>query len=294
MIASQVLEVAFAKSTSGGGGVVTPTTYGITVEESENGVVTASPKSASAGTKVTLTVTPDEGYELDTITVKDAWGKDVAVTSAEGTYSFQMPGSAVTVSATFKAEEPEDVETLPFKDVKEGDWFYEAVKYVYDNGMMNGTNDGSTFSPDMNLSRSMIVQVLYNLEGKPSAGAEGVFSDVAAGQWYTDAVNWAAANEIVKGYDNGKFGPEDDITREQMAVILYRYAQYKGYDVTAQGDLGTFNDGAETSDWAVEAMKWAVGSSLLQGYAGNLNPTGTATRAEVAQILMNFCEHVNQ
>ena len=292
MIASQVLEVAFAKSTSGGGGVVTPTTYGITVEESENGVVTASPKSASAGTKVTLTVTPDEGYELDTITVKDAWGKDVAVTPAEGTYSFQMPGSAVTVSATFKAEEP-DVETLPFKDVKEGDWFYEAVKYVYDNGMMKGTNDGSTFSPDMNLSRSMIAQVLYNLEGTPAAG-DGSFSDVEADTWYTDAVNWAAANDIVKGYGDGTFGPEDDITREQMAVILYRYAQYKGYEVTATGDLSTFNDGAQTSDWAVEAMKWAVGSSLLQGYAGNLNPTGTATRAEVAQILMNFCENVGK
>jgi uncharacterized repeat protein (TIGR02543 family) len=267
------------------------TTYSVTVEEAEHGTVTASPKSASQGTDVTLTVTPDEGYVLDTLTVKDASGSDVSVSGGNGVYTFKMPGNAVTVSAAFKAEE-QDVETLPFKDVAEDDWFYEAVKYVYDNGMMNGTNDGSTFSPDMNLSRSMIAQVLYNLEGKPSAGAEGVFSDVAAGQWYTDAVNWAAANEIVKGYDNGKFGPEDDITREQMAVILYRYAQYKGYDVTAQGDLGTFNDGAETSDWAVEAMKWAVGSSLLQGYAGNLNPTGTATRAEVAQILMNFCENI--
>ena len=139
----------------------------------------------------------------------------------------------------------------------------------------------------------MIAQVLYNLEGTPAAG-DGSFSDVEAGTWYTDAVNWAAEKGIVKGYGDGTFGPEDDITREQMAVILYRYAQYKGYEVTATGDLSTFNDGAQTSDWAVEAMKWAVGSSLLQGYAGNLNPTGTATRAEVAQIFMNFCENVGK
>ena len=141
-------------------------------------------------------------------------------------------------------------------------------------------------------ARGMIAQVFYNLEGKPAVSGESPFGDVEAGQWYADAVNWAAANDIVEGYGNGKFGPKDDITREQMAQILYNYAVFKGYDVSTQGDLSAFNDGEKTSDWALTAMQWAVGTGLMQGYDGNLNPTGTATRAEVAQILINFHENI--
>jgi hypothetical protein len=271
---------------SGGGGGTVSSSYAITVSSSTNGSVTVSPTKAAEGATVTITVKPDDGYVLNVLTVKDASGKTIAVTESNGKYTFKMPGSAVTVSATFKAESS----SLPFTDVATGDWFYEAVKYAYDNSMMNGVGH-NLFAPSSNLTRGMIAQVLYNLEGTPAAGSSA-FTDVAADQWYANAVNWAAANDIVGGYGNGKFGPEDDITREQMAQILYNYAAFKGYDVSAQGDLATFNDGAKTSDWALAAMKWAVGTGLLQGYNGNLNPTGTATRAEVAQILMNFCENI--
>lgn len=273
---------------SSSGGSSTPI-YSSTVEKTENGTVTVSPKNASKNTTVTITVTPDDGYELDTLTVTDKDGKAVELTKVSDTkYTFKMPASKVTVKAAFAEEEI--VSTLPFSDVGVDDWFYEAVQYVYENGMMNGVGH-NLFAPSSNLTRGMIAQVLYNLEGTPAAG-NGVFTDVAADQWYADAVNWAAANDIVGGYGNGKFGPEDDITREQMAQILYNYAAFKGYDVSVQGDLSTFNDGARISDWALSAMKWAVGSGLLQGYNGSLNPTGTATRAEVAQILMNFCENI--
>ena len=269
----------------GGGGVSTPT-YGSTVESTTNGTVTVSPKNASKGATVTITVTPDEGYVLDTITVTDKDGKTVEVTKTSDTkYTFQMPGSAVTVKATF-AEKP-DESKLPFTDVAESAWYYDAVVYVYENGMMTGTNDGTTFSPAMNLTRGMMAQVLYNIE-KGTAGTAGTFTDVAAGAWYADAVNWAASKGIVGGYGDGTFGPEDSITREQMAVLLYNYAKYKGYDMTATADLTSFSDDEKVSDWAEYAMQWAVAEKLIQGSNNALNPLGTASRAEVAQILMNF------
>lgn len=265
------------------------TTYTSTAETVENGTVTISPKNASKGTEVTVTVTPDEGYVLESLTVTDKNGTEIELTDqGDGKYSFIMPASNVKIDAVFTEEEP--ASTLPFSDVASDDWFCEAVQYVFDNGMMNGVGNDS-FAPDSNLTRGMVAQVLYNLEDAPEAGSDA-FGDVEAGQWYADAVNWAAANDIVSGYDDSTFGPQKDITREQMAQILYNYAVFKGYDVSAQGDLSAFEDGSETSDWALPAMKWAVGSGLLQGYAGRLNPDGTATRAEVAQILMNFCENI--
>ena len=178
----------------------------------------------------------------------------------------------------------------PFTDVADDAWYKEAVDYVYANGLMSGTS-ATTFAPNMLLSRAMIAQVVHNLEDNPAAAEQGVFTDVAAGAWYANAVDWAAGEEIVSGYGNGKFGPEDNITREQMALILYGYAQYKGYDVSASGELSSFTDGASTSSWAAEAVQWAVGSGLLSGKGGGvLDPQGTATRAEVASILMRFCE----
>lgn len=266
------------------------TTYtSSTAETVENGTVGISPKNASKGTEVTVTVTPDEGYVLESLTVTDKNGTEIELTDqGDGKYSFTMPASNVKIDAVFTEEEP--VSTLPFSDVASDDWFCEAVQYVFDNGMMNGVGNDS-FAPDSNLTRGMIAQVLYNLEGTPEAGSDA-FGDVEAGQWYANAVNWAAANDIVSGYGDDTFGPQKDITREQMAQILYNYAVFKGYDVSVQGDLSAFEDGSETSDWALPAVKWAVGSGLLQGYSGRLNPAGTATRAEVAQILMNFCENI--
>ena len=139
------------------------------------------------------------------------------------------------------------------------------------------------------LSRAMMVQILYNLEDRPAAAESAAFTDVAADAWYADAVNWAAGEGIVSGYGNGRFGPDDLITREQMANMLYYYAQYKGYDVSAGGELSSFTDGASTSGWAAEAVQWAVGSGLLSGKGGGvLDPQGTATRAEAASIFMRF------
>ena len=267
------------------------TRYTVSVEDTDNGSVEVSPTRASKGSTVTVTVKPDEGYELDELTVTDKNGESVKLTDkGDGKYTFKMPASKVTVEAVFTAAK---VEGLPFTDVTSGDWFYDAVAYVYDKGMMEGTTD-TTFAPTMNLTRSMIAQVLYNLEERPEAPGAAGFPDVAAGAWYADAVNWAAARGIVKGYDTGAFGPEDSVTREQLAAILYRYAQAKGYDTT-QGGMAVreFSDSASISDWAQEAMAWAVNAQVLSGKGnGVLDPQGTATRAEVAQMLMNFVEHV--
>ena len=269
------------------------TRYTVSVEDTDNGSVKVSPTRASKGSTVTVTVKPDEGYELDKLTVTDKNGDSVKLTDkGDGKYTFKMPASKVTVEAVFTAVEPEP-EGLPFTDVTSGDWFYDAVAYVYDKGMMEGTTD-TTFAPAMNLTRSMIAQVLYNLEERPEAPGAAGFPDVAAGAWYADAVNWAAARGIVKGYDTGAFGPEDSVTREQLAAILYRYAQAKGYDTT-QGGMAVreFSDSASISDWAQTAMSWAVNAQVLSGKGnGVLDPQGTATRAEVAQMLMNFGEHV--
>ena len=269
------------------------TRYTVSVEDTDNGSVKVSPTRASKGSTVTVTVKPDEGYELDKLTVTDKNGDSVKLTDkGDGKYTFKMPASKVTVEAVFTAVEPEP-EGLPFTDVTSGDWFYDAVAYVYDKGMMEGTTD-TTFAPTMNLTRSMIAQVLYNLEERPEAPGAAGFPDVAAGAWYADAVNWAAARGIVKGYDTGAFGPEDSVTREQLAAILYRYAQAKGYDTT-QGGMAVreFSDSASISDWAQTAMSWVVNAQVLSGKGnGVLDPQGTATRAEVAQMLMNFGEHV--
>ena len=267
------------------------TRYTVSVEDTDNGSVEVSPTRASKGSTVTVTVKPDEGYELDELTVTDKNGDSVKLTDkGDGKYTFKMPASKVTVEAVFTAAK---VEGLPFTDVTSGDWFYDAVAYVYDKGMMEGTTD-TTFAPAMNLTRSMIAQVLYNLEERPEAPGAAGFPDVAAGAWYADAVNWAAARGIVKGYDTGAFGPEDSVTREQLAAILYRYAQAKGYDTTRGGmAVREFSDSASISDWAQEAMAWAVNAQVLSGKGnGVLDPQGTATRAEVAQMLMNFGEHV--
>lgn len=274
----------------GGGGGTTISKYSITVTKSDNGSVAADQKTAEAGKTVILTVTPDEGYKLDTLTITAKDGSKVKLTDkGGGKYTFTMPAAAVTVKAAFVKDAPV-VPELPFTDVKAGEWFYNAVKYVYDNKLMDGIS-ATTFAPFMTTNRGMVVTILWRLEGQPKAENTLPFSDVESGMWYTDAVNWAASQGIVKGYSDTVFAPDDTVTREQLATILYRYAQGKGYDVSAAGDLTAFSDSADVSAWAAEAMEWAVGSKLLSGKGGNiLDPTGTATRAEVAQILMNFCQ----
>ena len=273
-------------------------TYPPIVNQPEGGTVTISPKYPIQGSKVTITATPDEGYEVDDVTVTDRNGNPVELTdNGDGTFTFKQPYGRVTISGSFKpikdpVKDCDKDGTCPaskFTDVKM-DWTHDGIHFCVANGLMNGTSD-TTFEPDSNTARAMLVTVLYRLEGEPEVG-ECTFSDIPEGEWYTDAVIWAAENKIVEGYD-GRFDPTGDITREQFATILYRYAVYKGYDVTASADLSTFVDAEEISSWAKDAMQWAVGAGLINGKGeNNLDPTGKATRAEMAAILYRFCENV--
>lgn len=266
----------------------TSTTYNVNVNAATNGAVAADKKTASKGTTVTVTASPSKGYVVDAVKVVDKDGKDVAVTGKDGKYVFTMPGSAVTVTGTFKAETPAPV-ALPFTDVKSGNWFYDAVKYAYAQGLMTGTS-ATTFAPNGTMNRAMIVTVLYRLEKSPAVTGASKFTDVPAGQWYSDAVAWAAANKIVNGYDETTFGPMNAVTREQMAAILFRYEQYKGLEnVTLEENLNRFPDQNKISAYAIPALQWAVGQKIINGNAdGTLDPTGTATRAQVAQIFTNL------
>ena len=177
----------------------------------------------------------------------------------------------------------------PFTDVPSSEWYYDSVKFAYVNGLMSGTAT-DRFSPKENTSRAMIVSILHRLEGKPEADAAG-FADVKAGIWYESAVSWAADAGIISGYSDVLFGPEDFITREQLASIMYRYSSVKGYDTKVSSNLNMFTDADKVSDWANYAMKWAIGSNLLSGKGnGILDPNGYATRAEAAAILKRFIE----
>ena len=273
---------------SSGGSISTPTTYAVNVNAATNGAVAADKKTASKGTMVTVTASPSKGYVVDAVKVVDKDGKDVAVTEKDGKYVFTMPASAVTVTGSFKAETPAPV-ALPFTDVKSGNWFYDAVKYAYEQGLMTGTS-ATTFAPNGTMNRAMIVTVLYRLEKSPAVTGASKFTDVPAGQWYSDAVAWAAANKIVNGYDETTFGPMNAVTREQMAAILFRYEQVKGLEnVTLEENLNRFPDQNKISAYAIPALQWAVGQKIINGNAdGTLDPTGTATRAQVAQIFTNL------
>ncbi len=181
--------------------------------------------------------------------------------------------------------------TFAFDDVQESDWFYDDVNYVYTHDLIKGTS-ATTFAPQATTTRAMIVTILHRLEGTPSASNSG-FSDVTAGQYFTEAVDWAAEQNIVNGYGNGMFGPNDNITREQMATILYRYATYKNYDVTKKADCSTFSDADKISDYATDALAWCNAESLINGMGNNmLAPKGNAIRAQVAAILTRFCKNI--
>ena len=275
---------------SSGGGSSGSATYTVSVDSSRHGDVTVSPKSASKGTTVTITVKPDDGYELDELTVTDKDGDSIKLKDkGDGRFTFTMPASKVTVEAVFTALEQEEEQPL-FSDVAEDDWYYDAVAYVAENGIMSGT-DGSRFSPNGTLTRAMLSQILYAMEDKPAVSGAATFSDVAAGAWYADAVNWTAAQGIVAGMGENSFAPDAPVTREQLSLILYGYARYKGYDTSASVSLSGYADRDSVAVWAADSMGWAVSEGLISGRPGGyLDPAGTATRAEVAQILMNFCE----
>ena len=278
---------------SSGGSSSGKTTYKVTTSAVNNGGVNASPSNAEKGATITITLSPDKGYKLDKLTVTDGSGKTVStVKKSDTVYTFTMPASAVKVGVSYVKATETPSETK-FNDVSANDWFASAVDYVTGKGMMNGTAD-NTFSPKANTTRGMVVTVLYRLENQPSTSAAS-FTDVASGAYYANAVAWANANGIVSGYGSGKFGPNDKVTREQLAAILYRYAQYKKYDVSVGEDTNilSYDDAQSISSYAIPAIQWACGADVVTGKSGSkLDPKGNATRAEVAAMLMRFCENV--
>lgn len=275
-------------SSSGGSssGGSTTTTRTITIQSSFGGKVTASASQAAQGKVITLTALPNSGYVLKSLTVTTASGTSVPVANqSSGKYTFTMPAAAVTVKAVFAAQETDP--GFPFADVAKGSWYYEGVRYAYENGLMSGTGEG-TFSPDLPTSRGMLVTILYRLAGSPAAGSAS-FTDVAKGQWYADGVAWASANGVVSGYPDGSFRPNDTITREQMAAILYQYARIQGKLDDSRADLSIFSDLDSLSAYAKEPMSWAVAQGLFSGVsADTLAPGGSTTRAQAAVILTAF------
>ena len=201
-----------------------------------------------------------------------------------------LPPPPVTPGTPVTPARPAAPVGLPFADVSSSDWFYNDVRYVYEKGIMDGTG-ADRFSPNAPLTRAMIVTILYRMAGSPSVSGSSDFTDVAAGKWFAKAVAWAAANGIVNGYGSGLFGPNDPVTREQLAAILYRYAVYGGMTaVTLEENLGSFADTAQLSAYAIQAMNWAVGQGLINGSGSNLVPKAQATRAQVAAIIHRYLE----
>ena len=243
---------------------------------------------AAPGETVSFTTTPNPGYILNSLAVTDSTGRGVAVSGlGGGKWSFVMPASAVTISVAFAPAQPA---FLPFRDVAQGEWFRDAVSYVYTARLMNGTSP-DLFSPWETTTRGMIVTILYRYDGSPAAGMTS-FPDVPPGEYYAAPVSWAAASGVVKGYETGLFEPQNPITREQMAAILYRYAQQKGLDVSGRADLSVYADAGQVSPYAKDAMAWAVHTQLITGVdSRTLQPGGSAVRAHVATILMRFCQY---
>ena len=244
--------------------------YGVTVAPTDNGVVTVSPAAAQQGQTVTVTAVPSEGYELSALTITDRFGNAVMTqANPNGTYSFVMPGSQVTVSAVFVEKAP-DIWVNPFVDVSANDWFYSYVEYACRNGLMNGTS-AVTFDPSGTVTRGTLMTILARMDGVDTS---------AGSSWYQAGMEWAVAEGVSDGT-----APEGLITREQVAAMLYRYA---GSPAVAGEWLNGFADRENVSDWAVSAMNWAVSSGIITGGDKGLNPQGTATRAELAAMLTRF------
>ena len=268
--------------------------YEISTSVGDNGTISVD-RYATEGERVTITVSPDDAYKLDDLSVT-AHGKDVELTAnGDGTFSFTMPSADVKIFSTFAADpdwtEPEepatDVSDI-FIDVAPNAWYKDAVQYAYDNGLMTGTSD-TEFAPEATTTRAMIVSILARLENVTSAEAAG-FADVSADDWYATAVNWAASAGVVSGTGDGNFSPNAAITREQLAAMLMNYSAWKGEDVSARANLSTYSD--QPSTWAEETMSWAVAEGLINGVtADQLQPQGNATRAQVAAILQRFLKN---
>lgn len=258
------------------------------VDKAANGLLKADTTWAVDGQIVYVTATPDTGYVLSSLFVKTAKGDQLKVYEAKkaGVYYFYMPDQYVTVSAYFAPA----ASALPFNDVAYTSWYYDAVKFVYDKGIMDGVSY-YRFAPDATITRGMVVTMLWRMAGEPYEAAAG-FTDVAAGRYYTTAVAWAAKNGIVEGMTATTFAPDQAITREQLASILYRYAKWLGFSGYGS-DISGYTDAGKVSSYAYDAMSWAVRSGVVTGTSARvLDPQGTASRAAAAQMFMNFYNYI--
>ncbi len=292
--------------------VPSPTYYPVTIADKnpQGGSVDANRSSAPAGAIVTISVTPDEGFELGSLTVVDKDGNSIPVTSkGDGKYSFAMPAGKVTVSASFQSARwdrgylscAKDA-TCPiwsYGDATPTGWYHDGVHFCIANGLMTGYNE-TTWAPSDETSRGMVATILWRLEGSPEVDYDMTFGDVESGVWYTEAIRWAESAGVVTGYGDGStYGPNDPVTREQMATILWRYAKYKGSDVSAgaAADFSAYPDAADVSDWAVEGVKWGVGSGMVAGEdqpdgSKLLDPQGDTDRAQMATLMMRYCAEI--
>lgn len=270
---------------SSGGGEPAKPSFPVKISSSGDGVAKVDKSYASAGDKVTITVTPGRNASVQRITVTDKDGERLKLTeNRDGTYSFTMPSGTANVYVRFSGN------GLPFADVPSGSWYYDDVAYVYDTGLMTGLTV-TAFGPNLSTTRGMIVTILWRMENEPAAKNGCPFADVRRGSYYEQAIAWASENGIVTGFDASTFAPDRTITREQLAAILFRFAAYRGMDaVTLRENLSSFQDQAAISAYAVSALNWAVGEGLMQGTGDKLEPTGSATRAQVAAMLRRFIQ----
>ena len=285
-------------SGSNSGGGTSTSVYPPSIEEQEHGSVTISPKNPGKGDQVTITPAPDDGYAVDTVIVTDPNGNAVAVTpNDDGTYTFVQPSGNVTITVTFRpltsvSDCPRDnnCPMAPFTDADRAAWYHDGIHYCVEHGLMMGTSQ-TTFAPNTATTRGMIVTILWRLAGSPIVSSPMDYDDVTAEDWYGEAVRWADSAGVVSGYGNGKFGPNDPITREQMATMLWRYAG----SPKAEGSLSSFADGAQTSRWAQPAMIWATERGLFAGVGNDrLEPQEQATRAQTATILTQFSQSMTE
>lgn len=271
----------------------------VTVSEATGGSVSVSATSAKKGEKVTVTLAPEEGKVVGSVKVVDAEGNEVELTKGQNDneYVFEMPASAVTVTATFVCDGGQSCPSHRFADVDQTAWYHLAVDWAVETGAMRGYAGSDDFGPDDTLTRAQMAAVLYNMASSPEVEAGELRPDCLAGSWYVSPVTWALEKGVFHGYDDGtgNFGPNDSLTREQAACVLMNAAEVAGEDVSQRADLSAYPDADDVSDYAREALEWAVERGLISGVETEdggrvLDPQGTCTRAQLAALLMNASE----
>ena len=288
-------------SGSGGSGTTTADQAKdrIIVNTDEKGTVSVTPETVKTGDMITITVKPADGYLVDGVKATDEKKNAVTIKdNGDGTYTFTLPEGKVTVDVTYKTDpSAQNPATDRFIDVADSAWYHDAVYYAADNGYFKGTSD-TLFSPDVTMTRAMFATVIGRMAGIDESKYSGsAFSDVPEGQWYSACIKWASENGVVNGVGGGKFEPDTKITREQMAAMMYRYAKFAGVDLTsaAATDATAFNafaDRDSVSAYAKDAMIWATAKGIINGNGTGLAPKSDATRAQVAQIIMNYAKQV--